>query len=65
MVQSNFRLCSPVPLNSSVVPEGIKSQKLLEHGLKRTRSLQGIYSLGHSVSPSLSHAVRYADRVPW
>lgn len=56
--------CPPAPLNSSVVPEGIKSQKLLEHGLKRTRSLRGIYCMGHCVSPSLSHAVRYADRVP-
>lgn len=64
MVQSHFRLCPSAPLNSSVVPEGIKSRRLLEHGLKRTRSLWGIYSLGHCVSLSLSHAVRYADRVP-
>lgn len=64
MVRSNFRLCPPAALNSSVVPEGIKSQKLLEHGLKRTRSLWGIYSPGHCVSPGLSHAVRYVDRVP-
>lgn len=58
MVQCNFRQRPPALLNSSVVLEGIKSQKLLEHGLKRTRSLRDIYSLGHCVSACLSHAVR-------